>query len=230
MAAPFEARMRDFGRRLRSRVRQLSGDREEAAVIWAWSIHGWSTKNELRLLYRSAREAGGPGDIAEIGSWKGRTAIILARALRDAGAAARVWAIDHHMGSGEERHARVLVAEGSTEAAFRANVGAAGIADRVEPLVMSSGEAAAELARRRRRLRMIFIDGAHEEESVRHDIRAFLPLLRPGGLVALHDCEDEDAGFPGVWQAYRAELQSRSEVVGRVDSLLIARVGEAPVV
>ncbi len=225
VATDLEKELRNVGRRLRSRVQRLRGNGEEAAMLWAWAIPGWSTKDELRLLYRATRRAAGPGDVAEIGSWKGRSTTVLSRALQDAGeTAARVWAIDHHVGSDEEEHREILAHEHSTLDAFCANIRAAGAGDRVDPLVMSSTDAARELARREVTLRMVFIDGAHDEPSVRADIRAFLPLVRRVGLVALHDCTAVGAAFPGVWRAYQAELEGRVEVVEHVDALLVARL------
>lgn len=195
-------------------------------MLWSWTVPGWSTKDELRALYRAAVNAEGPGDLAEIGSWKGRSTIVLARALQDAGADARVWAIDHHGGSDEERHRKVLATEGSTLDAFQRNLAAARVADRIVPLVMSSKEAAADLSRRGVSLRLVFIDGAHDEPSVRADIRAVRPLLAPRGVIALHDCDIHDANFPGVWSAFRAELEGRVDVVEHTDSLLVARLKE----
>lgn len=193
-------------------------------MLWAWTVPGWSTKDELRALYRAAVSIEGPGDIAEVGSWKGRSTVVLGRALRDTEADdACVWAIDHHVGSDEEEHRDTLSREGTTLDAFRHNVDAAGVAGRIRPLVMTSLEGAAELARRDVALRMVFIDGAHDEESVRADLRAFFPLVRPGGLIAMHDCESENAVFPGVWRAYQAELEGRVDVAEHTDTLLVVR-------
>lgn len=193
-------------------------------MLWAWTVQGWSTKDELRSLYRAVLAADAPGDIAEVGSWKGRSTIVLARALIDGRIPeARLWAIDHHVGSDEGRHREVLDTEGSTLSAFRQNLARAGVEHRIEPLVMSSEDAAAELARRDVALRMVFIDGAHDEAAVRQDIRAFLPLLSARGVVALHDC-DPAGEFPGVWRAYQAELEPRVDVVEHTDSLLVVRL------
>lgn len=42
---------------------------------------------------------------------------------------------------------------------------------------------------------LLFIDGAHDEASVRTDLRTFAPLVRPGGVVAGHDYSKN---WPGV--------------------------------
>jgi predicted O-methyltransferase YrrM len=74
---------------------------------------------------------------------------------------------------------------------------------------------------------MAFIDGAHDEESVRQDIRAMLPLLEPRALVLFHDYLPEAApgtGYPGVHRAFQTELADRVEIVDRAFSLLVTRL------
>lgn len=224
MASDLEIAVRNFGRRVRSRAHGFVGRREEAAVLWARTLPGWFSRREIELLYRTVHELEGPGDVAEVGSWKGRSTVVLGRAVRDAGIAeCRIFAIDHHVGSDEEQHHAILAREKTTLEAFRRNVRSAGVAQLVEEMVMPSAEAARVLADRGIRLRLAFIDGAHDAESVRADIRAFLPLLRSGGLMAFHDCLEEEAPFPGVWEAYRDELQPRADEIARADSLLVVR-------
>lgn len=41
---------------------------------------------------------------------------------------------------------------------------------------------------------VLFIDGDHLYESARHDFETYSSLVRPGGLVVLHDTQ----GYPGV--------------------------------
>jgi len=214
-------------KQLRRRVRALLyawlGRDEEAAFWYSRTIPGWFQREEIRLLYRTVRDARGPGDIAEIGSWKGRSTIVMARALREAGErSCRIWAIDPHLGS-EEREGMVR-SEGPTFPVFQRNLRNAGVDDLVEPLVMMSVEGARVLADKGVRLRLVFIDGAHDEESVREDIRAFLPLMRAGGLVAFHDCDPEGGMFPGVWKAFQSELADRVELVAHTKTLCVTRL------
>ncbi len=209
-------------RRLRAQVLTWAGRREDAIVWLSRCVPGMFRQDEIRLLYRTARDAIGPGDIAEIGSWKGRTAVTMGLALSDGGVHdCRIFAIDHHQGSAEHRER--IDREGSSLKAFRDNVRKAGVQDRVEELVMSSVEGARRLADRRIRLRLLFVDGAHDELSVREDLRAFLPLMRPGALIALHDCEPE-GGWPGVWKAYQEELAAGVDELARASSLLITQL------
>lgn len=63
---------------------------------------------------------------------------------------------------------------------------------------------------------MIFIDADHRAESVRNDFKMFFPLVRPHGIILMHDTHPGDQTMvdPG-WcgDAYRAveQLQSTAE-------------------
>jgi hypothetical protein len=54
---------------------------------------------------------------------------------------------------------------------------------------------------------ILHIDGLHTEAAVRHDVDSWLPKLRPGGLLLLHDVEVRSKEF-GAWKIW-AELQER---------------------
>jgi predicted O-methyltransferase YrrM len=213
--------LRPARRRLKARWLASRGRPEDAVVQLARSVPGWFREAEIRLLYRTVRDLRVPGDIVEIGSWKGRTTVVMGRALADSSSATRrIHAVDPHTGS--EEHREAIAREGSTLGAFRRNLRKAGVAAFVDEHVTTSGEAAGTLEAAGVRLALLFVDGAHDEASVRRDLRAFLPRLTPGGLVALHDCE-EDGPHPGVWRAYRSELAPRADEVERAESLLVVR-------
>ena len=54
---------------------------------------------------------------------------------------------------------------------------------------------------------VLHLDGLHTEAAVRHDVDSWLPKLRPGGILLLHDVDVRSKGF-GVWKIW-AELQTR---------------------
>jgi predicted O-methyltransferase YrrM len=209
-------------RRLRARLYDLLGRPEDAAFWRARIIPGMFRHDEMRLLYRTARAAPGPGEVAEIGSWKGRTAVLMALALRDAGQDCKVYAIDHHQG-GEELLGRVA-AEGRSLDHFLRNIKLYGLGGRIQEMVMPADQATSELRKRGVKLRLAFIDGAHDEESVREDIRNMLPLMQPGAVMAFHDFHFEGGTHPGVGKAFYSELADRVDVVDHTSSLLITRL------
>lgn len=218
---PTAHRVKPWRRRLVAAWLKRLGRREDAAVLLSRSVPGMFRQDEIRLLYRTARDAPGPGDYAEIGSWKGRTSIVQALALRDGRiSGAKLYAIDTHDG-GLDLIERVAHEGGSTLPQFRANVRSVGLSELIDEMVMPSERAAEVLGERGVRLRMLFIDGAHDEASVRRDIRAFLPLMNPRGIIALHDFDHDR--WPGVTKAYHAELADKVDVVERASHLLITR-------
>jgi predicted O-methyltransferase YrrM len=143
----------------------------------AAGVEGWLGPREGRLLCRLAAEADPAGCIVEIGSWHGRSTIWLAAGAK-AGRGARVVAIDPHTGT----HLR---AEGETTAdVLRENIARAGLRDQTEIVVATSEQTAAGWSRP---ISLLWIDGDHEYESVRRDLRLWEKHLLPDAVVALHD-------------------------------------------
>jgi hypothetical protein len=54
---------------------------------------------------------------------------------------------------------------------------------------------------------VLHLDGLHTEKAVRHDLGSWLPKLRPGGILLLHDVRVRSKGF-GVWKAWE-DLQQQ---------------------
>jgi hypothetical protein len=54
---------------------------------------------------------------------------------------------------------------------------------------------------------VLHLDGLHTEAAVRHDVDSWVPKLRPGGLLLLHDVDVRSKNF-GAWKVW-AELQAR---------------------
>jgi hypothetical protein len=55
---------------------------------------------------------------------------------------------------------------------------------------------------------VLHLDGLHTETAVRHDMESWLPKLRPGGILLLHDVRVRSKDF-GVWKMWE-ELEQRS--------------------
>lgn len=152
-------------------------------------ISGWMQPAELLWL---AEQAARHLLIAEIGSWKGRSTRALADNTRG-----RVYAVDTWCGSNDD-HAMLETVrvnpEGWLLEEFKTNLQGC---NNVHVVQMESCKAAGLL--RDMRFDMIFIDAAHDYESVKTDILAWRPLLASGGLLCGHDygC----AAIPGVTQA-----------------------------
>lgn len=84
---------------------------------------------------------------------------------------------------------------------------------------------------------MVFIDGDHSYEGCKGDIEAWLPNIKPGGILAVHDYKkatltyDEDTcphprPWPGVDRAVDELLVGKYPVVMHIESLIAFRVNE----
>jgi len=179
--------------------------RQRAALV-----DGWLSEAQGRALFRAAAETAGRGAIVEIGSWKGRSTTWLASGARLAGR--RVYAIDPHRCSREYPSADTLDE-------FLGNLARNGLADVVEPLVMTSEAAAAHIGGP---VELLFIDGDHSYEAVRRDAELWLPRLIEGGTVMFHDVAT--AAYSGPRRIVR-EMVCRSpwfHGITRVGSMVVA--------
>jgi GT2 family glycosyltransferase/predicted O-methyltransferase YrrM/predicted Zn-dependent protease len=137
----------------------------------------------------------------EVGAWLGRSTIYLARRIAASGKDVELTAVDTFRGSpAEEAHRAVVAAHGgSVRPRFEANLRRHGVRDRVAVLEAPSVEAAASFPDGS--LDFVFIDADHAYKSVKADVRAWLPKVRPGGVLAGHDYD-----AAGVARAVREEL------------------------
>lgn len=206
---------------LRHQFNRLVGRERAADILYVRLLEGWLSRSEIALLYDTVGAADGPGAIAEVGSWKGKSTVAIGLAVRRAGRDDTVYAIDHHMGS--IKHQEIISAEGSTWPAFLDTIHAADLDQTVKPLKMDSVEAAALLASQGAKLKVFFLDGEHDEESVARDLEAYTPLLLPGAFVAMDDARP-DGKTPGVWRAYERVLRPRAQELAWGGSLLLAQL------
>lgn len=162
----------------------MSRDRSfEAAWSAVAHVHGWLTEGQARMLH-SASAATKAGDtIVEIGSFRGRSAIILAMAAPDG---VEVVAIEPHAGNDRgPQEIDGFVAEASIDfEVFHANLDAAGVSDRVRHVRMFSDDAHGEVSGD---IEVLYIDGAHRYSPARADIREWGKRVAPGGTLLIHD-------------------------------------------
>jgi predicted O-methyltransferase YrrM len=174
-------------------------------------IEGWLSDAQGRFLFEAAAQATGRGAIVEIGSWKGRSTAWLAAGAKLAGQ--RVYAVDPHTGSREDPTANTL-------SEFLENMRRAGVSDVVEPLVMTSAEAATRI---QGPVELLFIDGDHSDEGVKRDADVWLPRLTDRGLVMMHDVAT--SGYTGPRRVFRRQIcwNGAFDSVSRIGSMGVAR-------
>ena len=150
------------------------------------NIDGFLGSREGPVLYDLARKCSRTGSIVEIGSWKGKSTIWLGKGSKS-GNGATIYAIDPHTGSNEhkEKYGKVWTFE-----QFKQNITSAEVDDVIIPILGTSEEASKNLDQP---VELIFIDGAHDYDSVKLDFEVWFPKIIDGGIVAFHDRQ-----WPGV--------------------------------
>lgn len=63
----------------------------------------------------------------------------------------------------------------------------------------------------------VFIDGAHDYESVKQDISDWVPKIRKGGIVSGHDYYESKSGKLGVKRAVDEYVQEHDLVLGTTE-------------
>lgn len=191
---------------------------------------GFMPVDEGMALYAAAVEAarrtGLP--VLEIGTYCGRSAILLAAAAREAGTVALT--VDHHRGSEEQQpgweyHDPSLVDPEvglmDTLPRFRRALHAAGLEEHVIALVGRSPQIAAVWGGR---LGLVFIDGGHTDEHATGDYQGWVPHLAADGLLVVHDVFPDPAdGGQAPYRVYLRALAEGFEQVSVTGSLRVLR-------
>ena len=146
-------------------------------------VEGWMTDAQARRLWDGARAVPADGRIVEIGSFRGRSTIVLAKAADDT---VELVAIDPHGGDdrGPNEYTPDRELGDSDHATFHANLVTAGVESRVRHIRRRSADALGEVAAP---IDMLYIDGAHRYQFAKPDIERWGPRVRDGGTLMIHD-------------------------------------------
>lgn len=171
------------------------------------TIPGWLDAKEAELLHRLAVNVT-DGCIVEIGSYKGRSTLVLATAAK-----VPVYSIDPHIPSDNEQFGDADRIE------WMQNILNAGVADKVRPINLKSSAVAKIWDEP---ISLLFIDGSHIYQDVLDDLMQWLPHVKIGGYIAAHDSE---------WRGVKAALcefrdQFPVQDVERIDSTTVLEVIE----
>jgi predicted O-methyltransferase YrrM len=174
---------------------------------------GFMPLDEGLALHAAAKEAAaGLGlPLLEVGTYCGRSTILLADAARSAGTV--VVTVDHHRGSEEQQpgweyHDASLVdpvtRRMDTLPLFRRTLYEAGLEDHVIAVVGRSPQVAKLW---QQPLGLVFIDGGHTDEHATADYEGWAPRLAGGGLLVIHDVFPNPAdGGRAPYRVYRRAL------------------------
>jgi len=173
-------------------------------------------------LYDAAANCPDDGLIVEIGSFRGRSTIVLATA---ADPSVRVVAIDPHAGNdrGPQEIDGFEAAAADDHESFTVSLAAAGVTERVEH-IREFSDAALEAVGGS--VDVLYIDGAHRYAPALADIRSWGTRVADGGTMLIHD----SFSSIGVTMAILRSLSfgTRFRYVGRSRSMTIYRADLRP--
>jgi MMP 1-O-methyltransferase len=187
------------------------------AITRVASIPGWMEPGDADKLYELAAAADGP--ILEIGTYHGKSAVLMALAVKDAGRNTLIFSLE------------------VDKAAIRAATAHAqrhGVADAIVFFRATAG--AFTRAYPRFQPALCFVDGDHRRQGVEADLAALAPLVPRGGAMLFHDFADplnddprcvEIKVRPAVEQSWVADECEFNGVYG-VAGLYTRRTAPAP--
>ena len=182
-------------------------------------IEGWLADEEADLLIaaagRALTEVPADASVVEIGSYCGRSTVVLGSVIKKSGRSVKIYAIDPHdgvVGALDQK----LEHLGETFEKFSRNIGQAGLTEFVEAIRKRSFEVEWDCP-----VGFLFIDGLHDYTNVARDFYHFERWVVDGGYVAFHDYADY---YPGV-KTFVNELLEAGEYerVECVHSMIVLR-------
>ncbi len=160
-------------------------------------VTGFMPADEGRALYDAAVGYLGNGFGVEIGTYCGKSTVLLGAAARQTGGL--VYTVDHHHGSEEhqagwEYHDTTMVDSVTglfdTLPTLRHTLDAAGLDEHVVAIVGRSSVVARGW---RTPLQLLFIDGGHTEEAANRDFDGWVRWIDVGGALVIHDVFENPA-------------------------------------
>lgn len=145
-----------------------------------------------------------PETVVELGTQFGESYFGFCQAVQENGLSTRCYAVDTWLSDAQTGEYSKTVYE-EVDAYNRLNYGAFS-----SILRMTFDEAASQFSEAS--IDLLHIDGAHTYEAVAHDFHTWLPKLKPGAIVLLHDTMVNTQDF-GVWRFWE-ELAQRFPTFG----------------
>jgi SAM-dependent methyltransferase len=155
----------------------------EATLRAVDRVDGWMTDGQARRLWERAAALRPPARIVEIGSFHGRSTIVLATAAPDG---VDVVAVDPHLGSdrGPNEIAADTALGEQDHRTFHDNLRHASVDGRVRHVRATSAAAADDVVDG---IDLLYVDGAHRVGPALDDLRTWGAKVRPGGTLLVHD-------------------------------------------
>jgi len=174
-----------------------------------WFIDGWLSENEAIALYDIADRLPDNSNIVEIGSWQGKSSVVLGMAIRRK-KGSLLYCIDPFDATGDdfskkEYDEKCLKLDSGLEQIFDMNIERCGLPRCVRRIKGTSMQVASGWDKP---VDMAFIDGDHSYEGILNDVYSWSRFIKPGGFIVLHDVirQNTQPGLSGPYRVVRELL------------------------
>jgi glycosyltransferase involved in cell wall biosynthesis len=200
-----EERCDRFFRRVgRKAARAVSapGARSAPTVGWGSTASSWEQIPgffDFAALYDDAVSRAPERSVfVEVGTLVGRSSCYLATKIRESGKSIALYVIDTCKGSSTDSTGMEIAPSlgGSYAGELHRNILSCGLEGFAVPIIAESVRASMLFGPES--VDFCFIDGDHAYESVRADLNAWWPKIRPGGTMAGHDYQQPAPWLAGV--------------------------------
>ena len=175
---------------------------------------GWNSCSDIfkNLIIKT-----NPSVIVEVGTWKGASAINMAKILKELNLDCKIYCVDTWLGAlefwtnyahTEERDLMLKHGYPQIYYQFLSNVVHNNLQDYILPLPLPSNIAYKVLLSEGIGADLIYIDGSHEYEDVKSDIQNYKKILKSGAVMF-----GDDVPWPGVNQAIDEILGNKIKIV-----------------
>lgn len=179
----------------------------------AEQVIGFMPADEGRALFDTAVKYLADGIGVEIGTYCGKSTVLLGAAAQQTGGV--IYTVDHHHGSEEHQPGWEYHDESMVDAVTglfdtlptaRHTLDTAGLDDHVVAIVGRSPVVARGW---RTPLRLLFIDGGHTEEAAQRDFDGWARWVEVGGALVIHDVfPNPDEGGQAPFHIYQRALST----------------------
>lgn len=185
---------------------------EGFSECYEYDLQGWSDPRFFKKMVEIVK----PKLAIEVGTWKGKSAVATASAMRNSGVEdPKLLCIDTWLGATEfiglgedpKRGLKPLHGWPQVYNVFMSNVMYTNLHDTIIPFPQTSANAAKFLKKNFVKADMIFIDGSHEYNDVSDDIFSYIGLLNSGGVL----CGDDYCEY---WSGVKRAVNEATSVYG----------------
>jgi len=185
----------DVARRAEGGIRYV---RLVNALALVESVPGWLRPEDAEKLYELAHDTNGP--ILEVGTYRGKSVILIATAAKDAGHDIVVYTLD---------------VDRAAQRAAMAEAQARGVASMI--VFIRGTLSAFAQAYPQVRPSLTFVDGDHTDAGVQRDLEALETLVPSGGSLLFHDFNDPLNEDPACAEIGVRPTVERSWVAGQCE-------------